>query len=488
MRRAPLVAVLLAAAVSAGCGTTVPAGSPVAGTEAEPLGSLPGTVTPQGVRPSATGPLATQAPATEAAVAAQGAPGAGQVVAPGRTAANRAPLRVGITYAETASTFAALGASGDPVNGKSTAQAFVRAVNAAGGLRGRKLEPVYFGWDTSSGNYSADAAAACEAFTEDHHVEVVLDSVFGTAGGFGRCLQGRGVLHLTSTTEGDRSSSQQRSLHANTHVMDDDRTYGAVVTHLAGTGYLGKANRLGVLIEQCPNEQAAYSRTVAPLVRRLGLRPAVVRQVECTTGFTSAGPASAAVSAAVLAFRDADVDRVMLMSDYETVALLLFANAASSQGYRPGYLLSSNAQAEATRGSLPEDQWPQLRGVGGSVAGDVSMQGIRASAVEARCLALVRAGGLAPATQNDHAYVYRQCGLLLLLETALEHTAGISRPQVLMNAITSLGMAFTAPGIVAGATRFAPGHLDGPRAVRVFGYDGTCQCLRYKGKALPVAN
>lgn len=473
---------LVALALTTACGTTVPLTSQ----QNLPAGALDVEVSPDQLVPSASASAEPGPPAPSSALLA------GEASAPRstRSAASRAtrgPLRIGVTYAESGDAASALGASSDVVNGKATMESLVRALNAAGGLHGRRLEVVPFGWNTASSSYSLDAARACELFATDSRVEVVLDPAFGTIGGFGDCLQRHGVMHLTSATEGDQGSSSRRPLHANTQLMTDDRAYGGLVDHLVATSYLSQERQLGIVLEQCPNDEAAYRRTVLPRITAHRLRTPVVRTIQCTTGMGSAGAAAAAISGAVLAFAQARVDRVMFLSDYETVALLLFANAASSQGFRPGYALTSKAMAEATRPSLPPDQWPLLHGVGSTPGTDVGGGSLPATPAEHRCLRLARAGGLTLRTPSDRTLVYLDCSLFLLLEKALERSGGVSSARALNTAVLGLGTAFQAPGVVAGETRYAGDRRDGPRAVRVFGYVTGCECLRYRGPVLRLS-
>jgi ABC-type branched-subunit amino acid transport system substrate-binding protein len=396
-------------------------------------------------------------------------------------------LKVGVAYIDNSQTQEALGVSSDQTaNGRSAARAMVRGINDAGGLNGRNLQAVEYAWDTSRNNWSTDATAACEKFTRDEPVSIVLDAAFGTTGGFGECLQKAGVLHITNGPEGDHVSSRQRSLHANTRSMVDDRTYGAVAANLHATRYLTSRNQLGVIVEQCPAIERAYAQSIKPLLARLGLAAPIERFIECTTSLASAGPGGSAVSAAILAFRNAGVDRVMFVSDQESVLLLLFANAASSQQYFPGYALSSSAQAETLRSTdnLPPDQWPQLHGVGTSPSVDVADDGTDPVGVDARCVRLAKRGGLTVQARVDYAFVYGACGLFLLLEAALERTSNGSDPALLQGAINGLGRSFQAPGLVAHSTRYSPTEHDGPNAVRVFGYVEQCTCLRYRGEPL----
>jgi hypothetical protein len=350
------------------------------------------------------------------------------------------------------------------------------------------LETVEYKWDANSNNYDQDATVACALFTKDNHVEVVIDTAFGTAGGFGDCIQKAGVLNLTSGFEADRTGSQAGTLHANTRSMDDDRTYGAVVANLAATGYLTASNQLGVIVERCPALERAYSRTVAPLIHKLGLKAPVEETIDCTTGFSSAGPAASAISSAILAFRQRQVDRVMFVSDYETVVVLLFSNNASAQQYKPGYALSSNAQAAilAPSSNIPADQWPQLHGVGYFPTTDVSDTGAPPSAADGRCLQVAKAGGLSAGDVLDKALVYLACGPLFLLEAGLERTNGNSAPSSVMGAINSLGTSFAGPGLVANRTRLSATQHDAPNAVQVFAFVPSCNCMRYTSDPLPA--
>lgn len=409
-----------------------------------------------------------------------GATGSGPAPAP-----ITAPLKVGLTYINNDGTSAALGVSDDATtNGETAARALVKGINAAGGLAGRILQPVEYRWNSQSSNWSQDASVACEKFTQDNRVDVVVDSAFGTTGGFGECLQKAGVYQIARGPEGDRISSQRATLHASTGSTVYERTYTAVLATLASTGYLDRTHQLGIIVEDCPPIRRAYTKTLVPLIARLGLKPPLERTIECTTSFSSAGPAASAISGAVLAFREGNVDRVLFVSDFEDVALLLFNANADSQRYYPGYALSSGAQASLFSGNVQKDQWPQLHGVGNTPGNDVTDYKDPLSVAETRCLQLARTGGLIPANDTDRGFVYNACALLLLLEAALKRTNGNSKPSAVQSAINGLGSSFSAPGLVGGRTRFSSDRHDGPDAVRVFGFVASCECIRYSGPIL----
>lgn len=509
-RTSRAVAAALAAALLSACGSTVPtsvAGAAGAGTAADgitPLAAADGSSPELGVPgtdPAAdvddTGAPLTVLPGGAAGPAGANVPGAPQQqpgaaplpagqAAPAPGTRNTSPLKVGITYIDNSGSSAALGVdSNENTNGRNTARAMVAAINKAGGLAGRKLVPVEYAWNSQSTNYSQDASVACEKFSKDEPVQVVLDGAFGTTGGFGACLQKASILQITRGPEGDSKESRSRPLHVNPTGMTDDRAYGAAVSGLADSGYLSSKNQLGIVLEDCPSIRRAYAGSVRPLIAKLGLKEPLVRTIECVTSFSSAGPASSAISGAVLAFRQGGVDRVMFVSDYESVALLLFSNNASSQGYRPGYALTSNGQA-ALRPNLPKDQWAGLHGVGSSPSIDVEQDATPTTATEKRCLQLAKSGGVVVGNRLDTAFVYGSCALFLLLETSLQRTGGDSRPAALMAAVDSLGTAFTAPGVVTGRTRITSEQHDGVDAVREFGYVDSCTCMRYLARARPA--
>lgn len=399
--------------------------------------------------------------------------------------ANHSPLTIGLTFLNNSSSAAALGAStSNSLNQKKVAEALVAGFNAAGGLGGRKVDAVEYSFNADDDDWATDAQAACETFTKDNHVSIVLDLAFGTTSGFEACLQKAGVLDITTQEEGDTASSAAATLHANTSGMTVDDTYASVIEGLDQVGYLTPANQTGVIIEDCPDNSAAFTNTLLPLIARLHLKAPIEQEISCTTGFGSAGPAAAAIQNIILKFRSHQVDRVMFVSSNEAVLGLLFASSASSQGYRPGYMLSSSAQAQGLRTNIPSDQWPQLHGVGNIPTIDVDSA--PPSAVDNQCEHISSTGGARINSYQDGNFIYVECGPFLLLQTALRLTGGNADPSAVMAAINSLGTSWVGPDLVNGRTDFRPSRHAGPDEVQVFAYNSTCTCMRYTGSPEPA--
>ncbi|HEU5034837.1 MAG TPA: hypothetical protein VFT62_08800 [Mycobacteriales bacterium] len=421
--------------------------------------------------------MVARASAGSPSAAAPGAPDASGTVQPPAT--SRRPLTIGMLYTSNGAANAALGVATAASSGPNTVMsALVRALNRRGGLAGRQLRVEYSAVDATSSDYSTQANAACSKFTQDKPVPVVLDFAFGNRYGMAQCLAKRGVADFglgTSDTAGDNAVR----MFASPDWMTSSRRYPAVLAGLHQTGYLTSSNKIGVLLENCPYLQRAYQRNVMPEVARLGLHVADTEGFDCTSGFSSAGPASASIQSAVLRFRSHGVDRVLIVSDYEQVALLLLANDAESQGWRPGYMLSSAAQAEVMRANIASGQWPQLHGIGWSPGLDTDDPHRPLAAPDRRCLDLIKSGGVSVSGWQNIYVATAVCSHVFFLDAALGRSNGDARAEALMSAIGSLGARFVAPGILDGRTFFGPTRRDGPAAVAAFGYVAACKCMRY---------
>ena len=487
MKRALLVAGVLS--LTTACGSTVQVSGRVDGLA--PTGSEGGL---------GVDSIAPSSPATAVAAPGPGTPApaatspSGSAVLPqapqshgSAQAAVHGPLTIGVLYADNGAANSALGVATSASNSpKSLMNALVAALNRQGGLAGRKLVATYYAVDSTSSDYSTQANAACSYFTEDRPVPVVLDLAYGNKFGMASCLAQHGVVDIgirTSDSVGDNGVG----LFASPGSMTSSRRYPAVLSGLHRTGYVTSKSRIGVLLEDCPDLQRAYKDAVVPTISRLGLALADTEHIACTTGFSSAGPASAAVQSAVLRFRSRQVDRILMVSDFEQVTLLLIANYAESQGWRPGYLLTSQAQTEVMRANIASGQWPQLHGMGWSPGLDIDDPHQPLPAADRYCLDLIKQGGVTVSGWQNTYIATTECAQLLLLGAALRLNGADARGRSLMAAIDRLGTGFEAPGIVAGRTTFGPSRHDGPSAVAPFAYVASCSCLRYVGSPAPAS-
>lgn len=492
----PLKALLMVASLTilTACGSTV---STVSG---EPTGSLSTGSSGAGLAAPVGGGGTSSATVGSGVPPARSSNGTSSVGASGTTssppagsadskapAAVRVPLKIGVLYPDNGAANAALGVTTNAASSpKAIMDALVAALNRDGGLAGRKLTVDYYPLDATSSDYSTQANAACAHFTQDIPVPVVLDLALGNRYGMATCLARHGVADFGQGTT-DTDNDNAVGLFASPDWMTSSRRYPAVVTGLHATGYLTSSNKIGVLLENCPYLQRAYKQAVLPEISRLGLKLVDTEGINCTTGFSSAGPAASDIQSAVLHFRSNGADRLLIVSDYEQVALLLLANNADSQAWHPGYMLSSAAQTEVMRANIPSGQWPQLHGIGWSPGLDIDTPRQALPPASQHCLDLIKRGGVTVSGWQNTYVATTECSVVFFLQAALQGSGGNANGSALIAAVEALGTSYVSPGIVEGSTFFGSSRRDGPAAVAPFAYLAACRCLTYTGHPVKVS-
>ncbi|MCW2545471.1 MAG: hypothetical protein JWM40_3023, partial [Frankiales bacterium] len=331
------------------CGTTVPLSqvSQPAGAGGDGLGAAP-----TGISPTADGPTLPGAGGPTAATGLPTSVPAGSTAPPDSTggsvptgpSAVHGPLKLGILDAKSpaaaASATGAQNAAG--VDPAALTRAFVRYYNAHGGMAGRKIDPVEYTIDPTALNYETELSAACARFTQDNHLPLVISQTGNVfSGNYENCLTKAGVTNLeVANGAPDAQALKSYPRLFTTAAPTIDRRVTAQLRGLTGTGLLTRSTPVGVIVENCPENARAYSSTIAPLARSLGLS-LTRRDVNCVTGFADAGAFFTQVGSAVLPFNTAGISRVLFVTSLEVAALQAFENQAQGQGYAPSYVLSS---------------------------------------------------------------------------------------------------------------------------------------------------
>lgn len=491
-----MTAVLLAGACSfgalCGCGTTVPlhgsaARAAGAGTGADLRGPSGSGNTASGT--GVAGPTASSNGLGVAAAGAGGAtgeitPGSQQGV-PGRVAK---PISVGFLVLDVAKLVATVGAnaSGDP---QATNRALVKALNARGGLAGRKIEPVYYTIDGSATDTSSQQQSACAAFTQDHHVEAVVGG--GGNGILYACLLHAGVPIIDAASTEALDEIEWRK-YPNLFAPDAlalDRVASSLIDFAVHAGSLSSKNKLGVITRDCAWGTRAFQNVLLPAARRYGIS-VVSHSIGCPDD--GAGAVSSdgnEMQSAVLQFRTAGVDRVtFLTANDDPACYFLFIKYADSQNWTPRYVVASTAGVTYwwSQGLLSNDQVARTQIVGISPFLDVS-QPTPPTAFRS-CVSLIVAGGGSPPpdTSLSSAGDAWACDSVLLLRAGLVSTGGVGGLAPLRSAIERVGTSFASAGNIDGASNVAAARHDGVGMAAVSGYDATCSCLRYITKPQPV--
>ena len=494
------------------CGTTAPLTTTVTRTdgstgvpEERGLGGtvassdLGGATTDDGGSLAATGTAATAsggagaaggAGGTRAAPTRSGATGAGSAAnadAPasgGSAPVPTGPIKVGILIHDfTALVKAVGGGSNSNTDSAGLNRAVIKGINARGGLAGRQIEPVIYTVDGSASDYSSQYQAACDTFTKDDPVEVVVGG--GASDIFYSCLMKAGIVVMAANpTEGtdDKGMSAFPNVF-NPPGMATDRQASALITQSIANGWLTNKNRLGVLVSGCDWGARVYNGVIVPAAKKHGI-PVEQFSLGCPTpGSASLSSYSGSIQSAALQFRGNGVDRVMFAAGHgDAASYVFFTRNADSQRWFPGYLAGTNAVAQAwtASGVVSAQQAANTRGIGWIPVVD-SSEKIETDATRA-CVELVQAGGAPPPPDPPTAgNYYMLCDGFLPLRAALEATGGAAGLATLRPALERLGSSYTAASVVSGATMLSAERHDGARNAAFFAYVTECSCFRYTG-------
>jgi ABC-type branched-subunit amino acid transport system substrate-binding protein len=487
MPRRPLYALGLVA-LTAACGTTVPVSQLSSTRQSSSLSIDGGTATtPQGQQSSAA---TTDVPGqVNRSAAGAGAQRPGTVpVQPGGVAtqapvvgpADTSPLLIGVMAAgDVGPANAAIGRSASTAfTYKDGVKAFVNALNASGGLAGRQVKYVSSYIDVSSTNYDSQAMAACASFTQDNHVAVVLsfDASFYSEP-FSECAAKAHVPEITLLDGGAGAATLAKYPSLFSPMAPTvERRFNALVTGLTGNGFLSKSHKVGLVVEDCPQNQSAASTVVEPRLAKLGIS-VTRRDVGCVHGFGDAAAFIASVQGTVLPLRSAGVDRVVFVSGFEQVAAQYFEKQAASQGWAPSYGVTSSAGVGYNDVQLDDAALARFQGVGWHPSKDINVLPAPNAALS-RCTTLFRS--YAPALQRaNYNASHPVCEAFFFLEAGLKRSLGHADAQTLVGALRGLGSSFLSPTALGGATVFTARRSDGPQLFAPFAFVPGCSCFRY---------
>ena len=454
--------------------------------------AVPGAAPGSAADPGA-GPAAAPGPAGSgtAGSAAGSGKGTGSAAAGAGTSRPTGPVKVGVlTVKPAGEAVTAIGGTQQnsaAFSEQNLSRALVRALNAEGGVAGRRIEVVEYAQDAQSGNYATDMEAACATFTQDNDVDVVLRTQLGgiMSENYNSCLTRAGVTSLEmSFAVGDETYLKRHPRLYNIAAPSVDRRVRGALSGLHKSGYLSSKNKIGILVEDCPENQNAYKNTVAPLLKSLGLAVRT-RSIGCLRGFSDVGAFSSQVQAAVLPFRSDGIDRVAFVSAWEVLMLLFFDTNARSQGYAPQYAITSNSPVGATTGQFSDEQHSRMRGIGWSPNTDTRAPALNASAK--KCDAMLKKQGLTPQNQAEAALGRSVCDVFLYFKASVEAAGGRTDGESLSTGIAAAAKTYLSPSALGGRLQLDKGRQDGPSQVAEFDFADSCRCFRYISapRALP---
>lgn len=362
-------------------------------------------------------------------------------------------------------------------------QWFVDAINASGGVLGRRIRPV-FHEIRSSDSAEQVGSGACARFTQDQRVTAV-------AGGGGNqqlraCLQKAGIPHVGGGAAASRLTSAELRRHpllVDVGGVSVDRLAAAMPEGLRRGGF-PQANgavpvKVGIVTYDAPAYRAAGDQLAAAF-RRRGLSVAEVQFVRQDQDNSDLGVIANQMSGAVLRMRSDNVTHMTFLEDHAVIGGL-FMIQAENQNYRPYYGLSSGTLPQVLVGTAPDAQLARSVGFGWFPAADVAAPAQAKTPGYDRCLKILADKGDRPSTANALGAALLLCDNIFAAAELL--TSGGRADAQGFAAALRKGVTF--PSATTFRSQLSTARQDGPSSYRPLAYRADCRCFAYSGQ--PVA-
>lgn len=429
-----------------------------------------------------------------------GAGGGGGTGASGTNASSAKPIRMGFPSADVSAIFAAFGKSEDaPSDINAGTKAMVKYINDHGGVFGRKIVPYFHNVD-ATGDASTEAQKACQDFTQDNKVDIVVDGL-GSAP-LAQCLAKSNIADMGTTNwlpdAADLAAGPNWMIPT---AMRVDRQMQGLLRAMASAGKLVKGDKVGVMVEDCPYGHRTYDNVIVPLLKQFGAT-ATQSSVKCLTNLAQdVATITNDVQRAVLAFNSAGVTDVIALHNAEAFLVSNFTQNAKQQNYFPKYFVTSNAypwqnsHSEATI-KIDPSALPKMSGAGWLGLLDVGANfkpTAAQKAAQAVCTKIepTQAGAT---SQDAYAKPFRQniffsgCHGLFTAVAVMNAAGGSLNYQALRSAYASLKQQHYVSAVLSeGSIGGSADTQDGPGTVRPFAWDAKRQTFDYTGAPVSVS-
>jgi hypothetical protein len=407
--------------------------------------------------------------------------GGSAAMGPGVTAET---VAIGITYcSDCAGTNAAVGAGGeDPGDTRRYMQAAIDEVNARGGVLGRKLVPV-FHEISASDPVDVSAQAACETFTKDNKVLIM----YFRGDLFYDCGKKAGVL-VGALAGGTGPTYQEFPNVFAPSFVRLERLYEVTVRAMVQAGWhkpepKWPTGRIGLITWDNNEYRFAMKNGYLKAMATAGLKDEDVRYVSVPQNANSIADSSAAISSAVLSFREKGIDHVFIGDGPAGIfggfgLTFLFLSNARSQGYFPRYGFNSNNGPDFD--NHPKEQLVGMLGIDDNDTEAANDEGIALNPVRERCYTTMKKRGLPVGQDQTRNIAGLACEYAYFAEAVLARaTSGTTLPSMIA-AAESLGTSYRSP--MSYGNRFGPRQHDGAALFRALRWDESCSCNRYTSK------
>ena len=403
------------------------------------------------------------------------------------------PSYVGISYVKDAAAAAqAFGFQGATLGDmKLYAQILVDEANKHGGLAGRKIVPVYYGYDANPGqpSWAQQDAQACAAYTQDTHIEIGLITWSGP--GVYECLKKQNIPMMMSGPTGGLSRkllakypnliwlggfSMERRAKEQVAALLRQKYFSKWDTNNGGPGALPV--KIGIITYDFDDYTTSVNQEMVPAIMAAGYPKPDVVSVAPHDTYDNISKMQAQISSAVLTFKASGVSHVIIWDD-NGVSTLLFMQQADSQKYHPRYGINSGNNLRVVTKIVAKEQLQGAIGMGWVPRMDLDEAdqptSKYANSARKSCYArMQKAQATSSGFNETSAMMY--CATFDALR---DRWAAMAQPSAagLVASLEGFGSRFVDPEVPA--TWMSRTQHDGLGGIYDYAYDLSCTCMKY---------
>lgn len=407
-------------------------------------------------------------------------------------------VAVGLTYTVNADAAQqALGSSSQVGDTKAYLDALVSDVNRTGGVKGRKLKPVFYKEDaTSSDTRDARDQARCAFYTQDNKVFAVLASAAGE--NFLSCIgkesMNIGGFEVAGYNEADFA---RHPYFFNVNTLTGEKQYRGLIASLVRQGWFSGWSTsagasgpgdavVGVLSVDFPQITCVTDKVLLPGLARAGdpVKPDNVVRLKNPRSSAETGQTVSQIQNAVLRFRSNGVTHVIIMDNAGGV-IFFFSQGAENQRYRPRYGVTT---ANALQGLVESGQMSSAQARGAMGLGYVPLSDLPASANPADrgpytnatrklCLKIYKDAGITFGDSNSEQVALGFCDKMLFFRFTAGKVDGPLNRDAFRAAVEELGTSFVASPLQT--ARFGSSRHYGIVRGYDLRFDDGCTCVKY---------
>jgi hypothetical protein len=259
-------------------------------------------------------------------------------------------INVGFPVSNLTSLSSNFGFAGDAEYGVQPAaiKTFVNAINASGGINGRRINPIITNYDPTS---EASMRALCKQWTEGSPaVFAVIDGVGAWTGDNQLCLTQEGHTPFIGQWSTVTAWTNEGSPYLWWTGADQATILATVVSWGQSSGLLGGGRKVAIVAGDRTSDQLALNDYLLPDIQRAGLPRPMIETIPASPSDTAATNAAAPLT--VQRLKAAGVQSVIPLMPFN--AFFPYLGQENAQSYYPKLLLSDyESSIEGALGLIP---------------------------------------------------------------------------------------------------------------------------------------